>query len=437
MRLPPRSPAGTWLLAAAVWLAGCGVAWLIIPPRPRAAIAEPGTHWPRAFSPDGRWFVTTSYSADGQAELRFWDAATGRPVPQPPSLSAGTGRSAISPDGRWILREDVSDTAPRSTIWDVASGRRVGSVSIDPPGVPAFSPAEALLACPEDGGEGSSRVRLLELPSLRVRADLAGARWPAAFAPDGRTLATGAVHEIPGERSYRVVLWDVAGARQVGMLALPQDPAWQLEFTPDGRRLVAMVRADINVINAPPSFTVMVWDLPAGRELVRVEDESPLPVNRSDLLVTIDDQRLRGYDLDTGTLRYSVYHGFSQEDVPSVSAAGGRVAGGGEELTVLTRCRQWLQNHRLPVRANSEYRSFVSLVDAATGRPDVHMVGVKAPLLSPDGRTLAVMTGENVTQFWDLPLPSATGRFVAAAALLAVPVAGLAWRRTRRLRKMA
>ncbi|HTK76221.1 MAG TPA: hypothetical protein VL371_13240, partial [Gemmataceae bacterium] len=35
MRLLPRTPRGTWLLAGAVWLTGCGVLWWAVPYRPR------------------------------------------------------------------------------------------------------------------------------------------------------------------------------------------------------------------------------------------------------------------------------------------------------------------------------------------------------------------------------------------------------------------
>jgi hypothetical protein len=37
MRLLPRSPAGTWALAAAAWLGLSAAAWWLLPPRPQAA----------------------------------------------------------------------------------------------------------------------------------------------------------------------------------------------------------------------------------------------------------------------------------------------------------------------------------------------------------------------------------------------------------------
>src|SRR5262249_53528499 len=37
IRLMPRTPRGTWLLAGAVWLTGCAALWWVLPYRPRAA----------------------------------------------------------------------------------------------------------------------------------------------------------------------------------------------------------------------------------------------------------------------------------------------------------------------------------------------------------------------------------------------------------------
>ncbi|HEX4592450.1 MAG TPA: hypothetical protein VH120_21145 [Gemmataceae bacterium] len=59
------------------------------------------------------------------------------------------------------------------------------------------------------------------------------------------------------------------------------------------------------------------------------------------------------------------------------------------------------------------------------------------PVISPDGRLLAVPTANGVVELWELspykPLPW----FVAAAVGLALPLALVAWWRSRRLRRKA
>src|SRR5262245_23515558 len=54
IRLFPRSPRGTWLLAGAVWLAGCGTLWWALPPAPTAEWTVPDftEQWGTAVEPD-------------------------------------------------------------------------------------------------------------------------------------------------------------------------------------------------------------------------------------------------------------------------------------------------------------------------------------------------------------------------------------------------
>ena len=126
MRLLPRTARGTWTLALAAWVGGCALAWWLLPPRPRAVITEEGTHWPSAFSPDGQWLVTRSYSGDDQDEFRFWDAATGQPAPHLPNLPTDGGRVSFSPDSHWFLADGRSVNAGgRVTLSDFTRGVRV------------------------------------------------------------------------------------------------------------------------------------------------------------------------------------------------------------------------------------------------------------------------------------------------------------------------
>lgn len=68
---------------------------MVLPNQPEA--------WFTAFSPDGRWIVTSSsgHSASMNEDVKVWDAATGKVVHTIDTGGAGMG--AFSADGRWLI----------------------------------------------------------------------------------------------------------------------------------------------------------------------------------------------------------------------------------------------------------------------------------------------------------------------------------------------
>src|SRR5262249_48741665 len=82
-----------------------------------------------AFSPDGRQLVTASVESlrgntpSTQAEVQFWDVATGQCVRKFPISSAGMPmNAAFSPDGgrlAWAVRQAPNVVDKRVSVWDV------------------------------------------------------------------------------------------------------------------------------------------------------------------------------------------------------------------------------------------------------------------------------------------------------------------------------
>jgi len=168
--------------------------------------------WPAvrvtAYSPDGRFFATSSHSGDDAVgEARLWDAAGGRliaPLPHVNYVSA----MAFSPDST-LLATGGFDSSVH--FWDTATGKRIS--------VPLFQEDIVL--------------------SL-------------AFSPDGKTLAVARSHDY--SKQPGVLLWDVAGRHRVGEL-LP-GPTGFVRFSPSGKHLLAAAATHVRL-----------WDPATGQPL--------------------------------------------------------------------------------------------------------------------------------------------------------------------------
>jgi dipeptidyl aminopeptidase/acylaminoacyl peptidase len=163
------------------------------------------------FSPDGRWLA-----GGGQSDrtIRLWEAATGKEVRRWDNAQDDVWRLLFSPDGKLLVSSGASRSG--ANVWAVESGKQVLALGVQ--GFldeVAFSPSGRTLAAVvrrgrtlENGDVGeTSTVHLWEVLSgqeiRRIDVPQGGAR-ALAFAPDGRTLATG------GSDST-ILLWDLTG----------------------------------------------------------------------------------------------------------------------------------------------------------------------------------------------------------------------------------
>ena len=231
----------------------------------------------------------------------------------------------------------------------------------------AFSRDGRMLAT----GSASGRVTLRETESWRVVADLihAGGATSLAFSSDGRRLYTAGY-------DGNVRAWDVAGRREIGLLAGAAGTIWTIDISPDGRRLAA----------AGEDKIIRIWRLDRRAEPMRLTGherniwEVRFSPDGSRLASGSFDATARLWDAGTGAhLRTLTGH---EEAVVGLaySADGRLLATGGDDSTI----RLWRAADGAPLR---------------TIESDNHVHKIA---FSPDGRWLAG-TGRarsNLGAFW-------------------------------------
>jgi RNA polymerase sigma factor (sigma-70 family) len=168
-----------------------------------------------AFSPAGG--LLAALGADNT--IRLHDVATGKEMRRWDGEHHSDGAwLTFSSDGKLLASNDVRLDVVR--VWSVTSGKRIMKVDnigwIEPL---AFSPSSRILAIgartrrvsPDD----TCRIHFWETISgkeIRSMHSPQGAVWSLAFAPDGKTLASGGAEST-------ILLWDMTGQQQHAGLA--------------------------------------------------------------------------------------------------------------------------------------------------------------------------------------------------------------------------
>jgi WD40 repeat protein len=239
-----------------------------------------------AFAPNGSLLAAAAGNFPDEGRLCLWDPQTGKPQADISLKHAGYAL-AFSPDSRLLALSGMSQAShgerfpdgysfyPQATfsggnfrggdLWNIAEGMRRTTLSDQPNQIAlfAFSQDSRLLATGSDSASGDPRFGSAEVRLRDVSADRPEVALKAlgsdvlalAYAPDGRTLATGS-HGVGREPRGR--LWDVAsGKAKAALEATREDaraPVVALAYSPDGHLLAGSVAGK-----------VQVWDAASGR----------------------------------------------------------------------------------------------------------------------------------------------------------------------------
>jgi len=161
----------------------------------RAQVAPKGflENWIKSYeiSPDGQKIATFSFG-----DTRVWNLKTGDLIHK--LLNSEAGDATFSPDGHWLATGSVNNKTA-GKIWDVETGEAkmvLASTGNKSESV-IFNPAGTILATTNDKG-----VTLWDAQTGQLLVTLGEARYPVAFSPDGKTIATGG-------RNDTAILWEM------------------------------------------------------------------------------------------------------------------------------------------------------------------------------------------------------------------------------------
>jgi RNA polymerase sigma factor (sigma-70 family) len=355
------------------------------------------------FAADGKTLVT----GHGDGSVRFWDAASGRPVRRFAAHPGMVSALALSPDSKVLASSANVHTTGEFAVrlWDAATGKPLVEHAGPQQGIAGvtFSPDGKLVAL----GSWEGAVHVADAASGRVRLRIGVFGLPA-FAPDGKTLITGS-----GWPNGQVRFWDLATISSAATApAGPPAAGRELRRFPahaQGIGTLALSADGKTLVTGGGDDEMRLWDLAfisgaatpqagppaAGREIhafggkVGFVLRLALTPEGKTLASAHYDHTVRLWDVASGRLLRRVAQTRNQPGCLALSSDGKVLAWSDGEQSV----------HLTDVATGKELRR----LEGEGSRPDA----LDGLALSPDGKALA-WGGQHVREvyLWE----TATGR---------------------------
>jgi eukaryotic-like serine/threonine-protein kinase len=375
------------------------------------------------FSPDGRTLAIGD--VDGWIRLLDWASGETKVISahreRTDVIREGISALAFSFDGKILASASVW-TGREIRLWNPRTGELIGRLS----GHTAY--IDFLAFAPPDGrilasAGGDRTLRLWDVGTQRELAILRGHEdevQSVAFTPNGERLASGC-------KDGTVCFWDPQRRpRPEGSPSLPGSVAWNLAFSPDGKKLVSAPLFAPGSLRSWNLATLQPTPLPVdtgtnnkggvaispdGRLLVAGDEFGTLHV--WDLETRHETTNFVGHSGPVGLLKFGARGRFLISDCEGdrpklweVNSWRERTPWKGNTNVVLADCSLDGQT-----AISGQRDGTISFWDTSTGREEATLRGHKSlhPLfrsamaVSPDGRTLATGSVEAPTlKLWDI-----------------------------------
>jgi WD40 repeat protein/uncharacterized caspase-like protein len=217
-----------------------------------------------AFSGDGRRLVTVSDA------LRVWDTTswqTTRTIDtasiNPSGFAGGEGGMALSPDGNQLARVETGGT--KIKILDLNSGSETRSIDLSHDQIDSlelsYTPDGHLVAA----GIVEKKLKLWDLTTKQSERDLGSTTRefsPVKFSRNGRVIALA--------EGYTIRLWDVASARELPTLNVPNNGV----FTDNGGTYVGFSADGKKIASGGFGTPMLLWETETGKQLLTLKGRS-------------------------------------------------------------------------------------------------------------------------------------------------------------------
>jgi eukaryotic-like serine/threonine-protein kinase len=253
---------------------------------------------PVLLTPDGTKVLTAGLHSEFVV-VRLWDLETGEIERE---WEYGTQSSyvslRISHDGSKALISGFLAGVDSVELLDLDNGQPIMDIPFENQVSAILSPDDSTFVAIEVYGHMDSDARLWSCTSGENISDL-GLQppvWVLDLSPDGRTLAT-------ASRDGDIFIWDVDSERLIRRFDWPNHGPEQLDFSPDGSRLLATGWAHGS------GYSASIWDHASGDlllQLGRPDDHvgraTFSPDGRAVLLARFPNLELGLWDASSGTI---------------------------------------------------------------------------------------------------------------------------------------